>query len=71
MKLLEKVEERIKNTNTSLGSHMWFVFSAYTVLCHIDSLRGREGFILDLAGLIWYLSEEKKEHMIIPLLGNI
>ena len=47
------------------------MFSAYAVVCYVASLRGVEGFLLDLAGLIRYWRPERKEYVIIPLLGKI
>ena len=52
LRLLEKTEERIENANIPSESHKWVVFSAYAVVCYVVSLRGVEGFLLDLAGLI-------------------
>ena len=59
LKLLEKMKERIENTNISSESHKWVVFSAYVVVCSVVSLRGVESFILDLNGLIQYWNGEK------------
>ena len=47
------------------------MFSVYAVVCYVVSLRGVEGFLLDLAGLIRYWNDEKKEQVIIALLGKI
>lgn len=59
--LLEKADERIDNINISGEMHKWIMFSTYTVVCYVVSLRGVEGFLLDLAGLFRYWNEEKKE----------
>ena len=47
------------------------MFSTYAVVCYVVSLRGVEGFLLDLAGLVRYWNEEEKDQVIIALLGKI
>lgn len=71
LKLLETADERIESANTSVGSHMWLVFWLYTVVCYVVSLRDVKEFLLDLAGLTHYWRPERKEYVIIPLLGKI
>ena len=47
------------------------MFLTYAVVCYVVSLRGVEGFLLDLAGLVRYWNEEGKDQVITALLGKI
>ena len=71
LQVLRKIENRVVNVSTPRERRRWFVFSAYDVICYVISLRGVEGFLLDLAGLIHYWSTSRKNYDIIPLLGKI
>jgi hypothetical protein len=48
--------------------------ATYVLVCFCASLRGNEGFMTDLSGLIFYLDEGKTDdenaHVVIPLLGR-
>lgn len=55
--------------------HKWISLGAYSALCFCGSLRGNEGFLLDLYGLRLYLNEGKdpadpQAHVVAPLLGR-
>ena len=55
---------------TSRDKHKWIVFPTYVVVYYTISLRGTEGFLLDLAGLNKYWREDR-DHLIITLLGKV
>lgn len=51
-KLLEDVELQIQENVDELTINLWVVFSAYATASYTLSLRGNEGLLLDLEGLI-------------------
>ena len=50
---------------------MWIVFVTYTVLSYLISLRGNEGFLLDIDGLNENWKRNDNSYFIITLLGKI
>jgi hypothetical protein len=72
---LQEVQMRIKQASTKTERHLWTSVGAYSSLCFCVSLRGNEGFFLDLHGLHLYINEGKgdqclKPHVVAPLLGR-
>jgi hypothetical protein len=72
---LEVVQARINEATSEKEGHLWTSLGAYSVLCFCGSLRGNEGFLLDLYGLRLYLDEGRepqclKPHVVAPLLGR-
>jgi hypothetical protein len=72
---LKLIEERIDRATSQAERHLWTSLGAYSVLCFCASLRGNEGFLLDLGGLRMYLDEGRepqclKPHVVAPLLGR-
>ena len=67
LELLKKVEGQIAEAVMGRDRHRWIIFSAYVTVCYTISLRGTEGFLLDLAGLNKYWKEDR-DHIIIALL---
>ena len=70
LELLKKVEGQIAEAVMGRDRHRWIIFSAYVTVCYTISLRGTEGFLLDLAGLNKYWKEDR-DHLIIALLGKV
>ena len=70
LEVLNKVEAQILEDLTARDRHKWIVFLTYVVVCYTISLRGTEGFLLDLAGLNKYWREER-DHLIINLLEKV
>jgi hypothetical protein len=71
---LELIQERINQVTKQVDIHLWMSVGAYSALCFCASLRGIEGFLLDLHGLCTYIAEGKedvcaKPHVVAPLLG--
>jgi len=72
---LKAIEVRIDEAKEEMEGHLWTSVGAYSVLCFCASLRGNEGFLLDLYGLRLYLNEGResqclKPHVVAPLLGR-
>jgi hypothetical protein len=72
---LKAIQERIEQATDEADHHLWTPLGAYLVLCFCASLRGNEGFLLDLYGLCLYLDEGRgpecmKPHVVAPLLGQ-
>ena len=71
--LLEVARERIA---VERGDQQALTISVatYLVVCFCASLRGNEGFMMDLRGLIYHLDEGKTDdddaHVVVPLLGR-
>lgn len=69
--LIRKVEEKIRESIDREEEHRWIVFSCYVAVCYAVSLKGNEGFLFDLHGLIKYWDEGSSNHFIIALRGKI
>ena len=72
---LEMIQVRIDQATNQEEVHLWTSVAAYSSLCFCASLRGNEGFLLDLHGLRTYLEEGRegtcaKPHVVAPLLGR-
>jgi hypothetical protein len=72
---LTKVEARALRESEQPKRRLWVSLGAYSLLYYVASLRGNEGFLLDLYGLRLYLQEGKslpanKAHVVAPLLGR-
>ena len=59
--MLELVEERINEAKSDEVKNAWIVSHAYFTVCYTVSLRGNEGFLLDLDGLRYYWSSKMKD----------
>jgi hypothetical protein len=57
--LLELIELKIQEAVSGQGKNFWIVFHTYVVVCYTLSLRGCEGFLLDLSGLTRKLNAAK------------
>ncbi len=69
------IEGRIKEANIPLVSprelNRWIVFHTFGVVTYVVSLRGPEGFLIDLKGLHDSWDEENGNFFIIALRGKI
>lgn len=68
-KLFELSDNRILSEGNPKDRDRWVVFNTYAVVCYMISLRGNEGFLLDLGALRRYFQRGEGEYIIIPLLG--
>jgi hypothetical protein len=74
LKLMEYLENAIALASDKDERDLLIGVSAYAVLSYCVSLRGNEGFMLDLASLIYFRStgekDEKQPFILAPLLGR-
>jgi hypothetical protein len=70
---LESVQLKIMDSETSTEENHWTVVGTYSVITYIVSLRGSEGFLLDLGGLRLHSIDPEKaaNHFLIPLMGKV
>jgi len=70
VRVLHKAEDQIVDADTAEDTHLWIVFVAYVTISYVISLRGPEGLLLDLHGLIkhWRIVED---YVVIALLGRV
>jgi hypothetical protein len=69
--LLEAADLKIREAVSPREKNCWVVFHSYVVRCYTISLRGCEGFLLDLAGLNWKFWAGGDKYIVIALLGKI
>lgn len=70
LSLLNYVKSRSNKESDQEESHLWLVFLTYITVTYVLSLRGAEGFLLDLKGLNKYWKKCKDEYVLVPLLGK-
>ena len=70
-RFIREVEDQIAHSTDEDETHEWIVFSAYITTCYVISLRGNEGFLLDLDGLVRHWTKAEQDHIIFALLGTI
>lgn len=66
-----ETENRAQSQEDLKGYHDWIVFYTYFLLSYVLSLRGSEGFLLDLKTLIEEWSDQEKGYVVVPLLGKL
>jgi hypothetical protein len=69
-KLLKQVRDNVKATTTNKDWERWVMAGTYFAFCYVVGLRGPEGLLADLEGLIEHFSGTSK-YVIIPLLGRV
>ena len=69
--IIEEANSRIKAADSIEEQLRWMAFTCYSAISYVISLRGNEGFLLDLDGLNRHNSESLKDHFIIALLGKM
>ena len=70
IKLLSRVEEKIRLATSSLSRLSFVMGGAYFCFCYVVSLRSPEGLMVDVPGLNEF-GEKNIDHVIIPLLGQV
>ena len=70
LKVLDYSESEIGSDISDNEKHLWVVFTAYFAITYVISLRGPEGFLLDLTGLRRHWKEDGPV-LVIALLGKI
>jgi hypothetical protein len=68
---LQTIDDRIESASTSREVNHWTVVHAFISVTYAVSLRGPEGFLLDLDRLNRHWIEESDSHFIIALRGKI
>jgi hypothetical protein len=71
LKVLEAARSRLDESISKRENDRWLVFITYCVVTYTHSLRGTDGFYLDLGGLRKYKDKGSQRHILIPLLGKI
>ena len=69
LKLIERSEMRRSDNET--GRHLWTVFVTYLTVSYVISLRGSEGFLLDLKTLRKLRERATDEYFWLSLLGRL
>ena len=67
--LLSSVELQVRSTDDMEARHKWTMAGGYFCFCYVMSLRGSEGLLADLEGLLQHF-DPAGTHVIIPLLGR-
>lgn len=68
--VLQYSEFKIGSAKNNPEKHKWIVFSTYVTITYVISLRGNEGFLLDLEGLVKHWDRTKRDHIYLALLGK-
>ena len=69
--VLDEAETRLEGAASVREVHRWAVFHTYSIICYVVSLRGSEGLLLDLEGLLHHWSDQEERHVIITLQGQV
>jgi hypothetical protein len=71
--LLDSTKAKIDQASSMTEKSRWVNFGTYAVVAYMVSLRGSEGFLVDLEGLLRNKPDPKqnKKHFFIPLLGKV
>ena len=69
--VIEKAELKIMEYENDKSQHKWIVFVSYMVITYVLSLRGNEGFMLELEGLRKHWDINRKEYLVIVLVGKL
>ena len=70
VQILQRAESEVDNADTPQDAHLWIVFITYVTISYVVSLRGPEGLLLDLKGLISHW-RETGDYVVIALLGRV
>lgn len=71
VKVLERTTERYKNATVEKDKDRWWTFGTYVCVTYVLSLRGVEGLLVDLAGMIKNEHKGDNRYFIVALLGMI
>jgi hypothetical protein len=71
LRLLSEIELRVDSASSPNETNRWIVFHTYTVVAYVASLRGSEGFLLDLSGLRRNRNRGGARYVVIALLGKL
>eukprot|EP00957_Ditylum_brightwellii_P138792 10579569-Ditylum_brightwellii.AAC.2 len=74
--ILSQIEEELMNWSKSrTRCHSILIVGFYLLICFVASLRGDEGFMIEVQGLLEHSEhgqkkEEELRHVVIPLMGQ-
>jgi hypothetical protein len=71
LKIIQHSSARYNENSSPVENDRWLVFTTYCIITYTLSLRGTEGFYLDLGGLQKFKNQGSSKHILIPLLGKI
>jgi len=71
LRFIELIENKIEDNEEIIDTHSWIVLSTYVIITYVLSLRGSEGMMLDLGGLIKHWTNESLGYMRIVLYGKL
>ena len=71
LKVLEESEKALDTSEDSEEEHRWCVFIRYITVTYVISLRGNEGFLLDLEGLNKHYLSRDQDYFVIALYGKL
>jgi len=71
IKFFSVIEDKIKESKPMLDKHNWVIMSSYCTVSYILSLRGDEGFLLDINEMRKNWSNHSKDFIVITLLGKL
>jgi hypothetical protein len=70
--MLVKIEHKLDQATDDAERRRWIFAGGYFVLSYVNSLRGPEGLLLDLAGCLKHFSaDDTKDHVVFALLGTV
>ena len=69
--VIDHAQGRLEDNVSASENDRWLVFIVYCVITYTLSLRGTEGFYLDLGGLDQFKENGSDRHFIVPLLGQV
>jgi hypothetical protein len=69
--MLEKTKQRIQEAASTAEQWPWVAFGAYSVLAYMLSLRGVEGLLVDLGGMLRYASKGDDRYLVVTFLGKV
>ena len=71
LRVIQKAEERMSGEVEPETKYQWVIFVTYIVLTYVLSLRGNEGFMLDMEGLRKHWDVDRKDYVTIVLVGKL
>lgn len=71
LKVIEEAERSLEAAEDFEEEHRWCVFICYITVAYVISLRGNEGFLVDLEGLNKHYSSKTQDYFIIALFGKL
>ena len=69
--LLEKAEFHREQEVTNQKKHMWSIFITYVTISYVLSLRGNEGFLMDIGRTLEYWKRNDGRYFYMALWGKI